>query len=257
VSERDVIAMRPPLLELIECPTCRAGGVRDGGSELRCTSCGDRFPVADGIFEFQRTFDEYSDNYDHICADDLEAPKTPSVVKTAFADLIVERARGVVCDLGCGDGYVVRRVTAKHRIAVDIARRYLESLPSSIVRLWARVESVPLRTGAVDTVICTDVIEHVQDAQRLALEIDRLCNDNGRVLLACPFQQDLGVYELPEYKEKYGKYKFVHLRSIDDDLIARLFPRFELRGERLITEGMELMEFKPFPIKFFELRRTT
>lgn len=251
----DVIELAPPLLHLLECPTCRTGGVRDDGRELLCRSCGDRFPVSRGIFEFQRTFDEYSDNYDRICADDLDAPKTPAVVKQVFADLIVARADGVVCDLGCGDGYVIRRVRATHRIAVDIARRYLQTLPPSIMRLWARVENVPLRAGAADTVICTDVIEHVEDATAVAAEIDRLCTDDGRVLLAFPFEQDLSVYDLPEYKAKYGKYKFVHLRSIEDGLVARLFPRFEVRAERLITEGMSLMEFKPFPIKFVELRR--
>jgi hypothetical protein len=60
---------------------------------------------------------------------------------------------------------------------------------------------------------------------------------------------------LPEYKVKYGKYAFVHLRSIGDETIAELFPSFSLEYERLITEGMPQMEFKPFPIKFVELRR--
>jgi SAM-dependent methyltransferase len=252
---RDVTAFAEPRLDLIECPTCRKGGVRPARGELRCSSCRDRFPIAGGIVEFQRTFDEYSENYDRICADDLEVPKTPSIVKRIFAELVLERAEGVVCDLGCGDGYVIRRVRAKYRIAVDIARSYLETLPRSILRLWARVETVPLRTAAADTVVCTDVIEHVVDAAALAGEIDRLCKEDGSVLLGFPFEQDLSVYDLPEYKAKYGKYRFVHLRSIDDELIGRLFPSFEVRAERLITEGMALMEFKPFPIKFIELRR--
>jgi len=67
------------------------------------------------------------------------------------------------------------------------------------------------------------------------------------------FRQDLGVYELEEYKAKYQKYEYVHLRSIDADLITALFPEHQVVGEELITDGMELMEFKPYPVKVMEL----
>jgi SAM-dependent methyltransferase len=240
---------------LLRCATCSHERLEPHGDRLDCPRCGDAFEVRDGIACFQRRFDEYSENYDQISADDLREPKTPAIVKGIFADLVAERARGVVCDLGCGDGYVITRSPGEPRIAVDIARAYLERLPRTIMRLWARVEEVPLRTGAVDTVICTDVLEHVLDAQALADEIARLLPPGGTALLAFPFEQDLSVYELPEYRRKYGKYRFVHLRSIDDAAVARLFPGFELRFERLITEGMPSMEFKPFPIKFVELVR--
>jgi SAM-dependent methyltransferase len=244
-----------PLLGLLECPSCRAGALAQGDAGLDCRRCGATFPIRDGVGCFQRLFDDYSHNYDEICADDLREPKTPTAVKAVLATLVRERARGVVCDLGCGDGYVLTRLDASARIAVDIALGYLDRLPGSILRLWSRVEDVPLRTGAVDTVVCTDVLEHVQDAAALAREIERLLPPGGQALLAFPFEQDLGVYELSEYRRKYAKYRFVHLRSVDDNLLRRLFPEFELRFEHLITEGMAAMEFKPYPIKFVQLVR--
>lgn len=244
-------------LALLECPSCRNAelSLRNDGTAVSCAGCGDVFEVRDGVLCFQRQFDEYSENYDEICRDDLVEPKTPAIVKEIFAGLAVARAAGVVCDLGSGDGFVIRRVEAPLRIAADIAFPYVKRLPDEILRLWARVEDVPLRSGAADTIICTDVLEHVLDAQVLAAEIDRLLTPDGRILLAFPFEQDLSVYELPEYKAKYGKYTFVHLRSIGDGLVKELFPGFAVVFERLITEGMALMEFKPFPIKFLELRR--
>jgi SAM-dependent methyltransferase len=245
----------PDLLRRLECPTCRNGQLVADGAEFSCAACGDVFGVDAGVLCCQRTFDDYSENYDQIASDDLLEPKTPPIVKEIFAQLVVERARGVVCDLGCGDGYVIRRVESPHRIAVDIARAYLDRLPADILRIWSRVERVPVAAGSVDTVICTDVLEHVVDALPVARELDRLCAPDGRLLLAFPFEQDLSVYELPEYKAKYGKYKFVHLRSITDDTVATLFPSWDVLDEHLIEEGMPLMEFKPFPIKFVELGR--
>jgi SAM-dependent methyltransferase len=243
-------------LALLRCPACRRGGLDAEGGELACDSCSATFPVSNGVLCFQRAFDDYSENYDRIAADDLAEPKTPAVVKRVFTALVAERARGVVCDLGCGDGYVIRRAPGDARIAVDIARAYLDRLPPEILRIWSRVEDVPLRSGSVDTIICTDVLEHVLDAKPLAEEIARLLRRGGQALVAFPFEQDLSVYELPEYRRRYGKYKYVHLRSIDDALIDSLFPDLERRFEHLITEGMPLMEFKPFPIKFIQLVKT-
>lgn len=241
---------------LLECPDCRAGTLALSEPDLACEGCGHRFPVRDGVGCFVRTVDDYTENYDQIAADDLSEPKTPPAVKQIFTQLVQERARGVVCDLGCGDGYVIQRLGDRgQRIAVDLAFAYLELLPGEIAALWSTVEDVPLRSGSIDTILCTDVIEHVLDATLLAREIDRLLAPDGQALLAFPFEQDLGVYDLPEYRAKYGKYKYVHVRSITDALVADLFSGFEVRFEHLITEGMAAMDFKPYPIKFVELGR--
>ena len=244
---------------LTSCPTCRSGclALQEGASSfLLCESCSDGFPLIDGVGCFVRNLDDYWENYDEICSDDLEEAKTPSVVKDRYSAFIAKRVRGTVCDLGCGDGEIVERLVSGHlRIAVDIARPYLVRLADPIMKIWSEIENVPLRDGTVDTVVCANVLEHVRDAERLASEIDRLVSSDGRILLSFPFEQDLGVYELEEYKAKYQKYKYVHLRSITDDLIARLFPDYEIVGKELITDGMELMEFKPYPVKAIELVR--
>ncbi|MFC1824488.1 class I SAM-dependent methyltransferase [Thermodesulfobacteriota bacterium] len=168
--------------------------------------------------------------------------------------MIKERAFGVTCDLGAGDGYVIQRVKASQRIAVDIAYSYMEQLPEEIMRIWGRAEDVPMNSGCIDTMICTDVMEHVLDPQLLADEMRRLLKASGQILLAFPYKQDLSVYHLPAYQAKYGKYKYVHLRSIDDDLIAHFFPEYEIGYSHLISEGMDSMEFKPYPIKFVEMK---
>jgi|GEM_PF-2793406 len=242
-------------LTLMECPTCRSGNFQIQSDRLVCIQCTATFAIRDRIACFLQQFNDYTANYEQICTDDLVTPKTPSIVKQIFTQLVQERARGITCDLGCGDGYVIQRVESPEKIAVDIAFDYLKRLPESMMRIWGEVETVPLASGCIETIICTDVLEHVQDATLLAREIDRLLQPEGKVLLAFPFEQDLSVYDLPEYKAKYAKYKYVHLRSVDDVLITELFPEFEVRFSHLIVEGMKFMEFKPYPIKFVELVR--
>jgi predicted TPR repeat methyltransferase len=242
-----------PNPSFLRCTRCHGEELELRDAHVICTSCGEAFEIRDGVACFQRQFDEYSENYDLICADDLSEPKTPTVVKEILADLVRERASGTVCDLGCGDGYVITRLDSPVRIGVDIAFPYLQRLPDPIIRVWSRVEDAPVRSNSVDTVVCTDVLEHVLDVSPVAAEIVRLLKPGGRVLLAFPFEQDLSVYELEEYRRKYARYAFVHLRSISDASVAEWFPSLDVRFERLITEGMPLMEFTPYPIKFVEL----
>ena len=243
-------------LDVLACPVCATAPLDLGGEAgLRCTGCGESLSLRDGIVVGMRRFDDYTENYDRICADDLEAPKTPSAVKQVFTRLVAERAAGVVADLGCGDGYVIRHIHAPVKVAVDIALEYLRRLPPTITRVWSRIEEAPLADGAFDTIVCTDVLEHVQDVKPVRDRIVKALRPGGRALLAFPFEQDLSVYELPAYRAKYAKYKYVHLRSIDDAFIRRTFPELEPMFEHLITEGMAAMEFKPYPIKFVELAR--
>jgi predicted TPR repeat methyltransferase len=243
-------------LDVLACPLCGAASLGHGDDTgLRCAGCGECVPLRDGVVAMMRRFDDYTENYDQICADDLRVPKTPSVVKQRFARLVAERARGIVADLGCGDGWVLRHLQAPVKVAVDIALEYLRRLPADVTRLWSRIEEAPLRDGAFDTIVCTDVLEHVQEVKPVRDRIVHALRPGGRALLAFPFEQDLGVYDLPAYRAKYAKYRYVHLRSIDDAFVRRTFPELQVVFETLITEGMAAMEFKPYPIKFVELAR--
>ena len=59
---------------LLECPTCRAGAFRpeaDLASDLLCDGCGRSYRVRQGILCAQGEFDDYSENYDKICTDDI------------------------------------------------------------------------------------------------------------------------------------------------------------------------------------------
>ena len=72
------------------------------------------------------------------------------------------------------------------------------------------------------------------------------------LLFACPWKQDLSVYELPEYKARFKQYKYVHLRSIDESIIDKHFNNFNQISSTTITVAMESMLFKPYAIKFFQ-----
>ena len=116
-------------------------------------------------------------------------------------------------------------------------------------------EEIPLESNSIDTIICTDVFEHVENEMNLVGEISRLLPVGGQLLLATPWEQDLSVYETEEYITKYKKYDFVHLRSVNDDLIKKCFPNFSMNSSTIINIGMKHMKLKPYPLKFMNMEK--
>ncbi|MFT5128681.1 MAG: hypothetical protein ACI8W8_002299, partial [Rhodothermales bacterium] len=88
-----------------------------------------------------------------------------------------------------------------------------------------------------------------------ACELTRLIKPDGTLLLATPWGQDLSVYETEEYKTKYAKYKYAHLRSVIDEMIDRSFPELEMIASTIISIGMKHMTLKPYPLRFMVMRR--
>ena len=90
----------------------------------------------------------------------------------------------------------------------------------------------------------------------MASELIRILKPTGNLLLACPWEQDLSVYKSEEYIKKYKKYKYVHLRSVDHEVINSCFSELHLLSSTLVEIGMKQMKIKPYPIRFMHFQKT-
>lgn len=136
-------------------------------------------------------------------------------------------ARGELVDLGCGSvplyglyGTHVRSVTC-----IDWAN---SPHPSPHLDLQADLSRpLPLPDAAYDTVILSDVLEHVPDPRHLWAEMARLLRPGGCVLMNVPF-----LYGLHEVPHDYGRYTSFALRRMADEA------GFDV--ERLVAAGGSL-----------------
>jgi SAM-dependent methyltransferase len=98
-----------------------------------------------------------------------------------------------VLDLGCGAGRFVRVIlqAGAEAIGVELAEAAAEraraNVPGADVRLVAPDGSLPLGHGEVDLVWCSEVLEHIPDAEQALHEVRRVLRRGGRLLLTVPF----------------------------------------------------------------------
>ncbi len=203
---------------------------------------------------------DYVENYEEISKTfnpkvSLETQAILNCCELLIDNYLPEKER-ILADIGCGAGFVLNPLKAQVKVAVDISLNQLSRVNTDSVRIRSNVENLPIENGYFNIIICTDIFEHVQDENLLVDELIRILKPGGLLLFACPWKQDLSVYDLPEYKARFKQYKYVHLRSIDEKTIEEQFEEhFERVSETFITVAMESMLFKPYGIKFFQFKK--
>ena len=93
-----------------------------------------------------------------------------------------ERVHGRLLDVGAGNqpfrNWYSERTTQV--VAVDIA-------PAPGLSVLALANPLPFQDGTFDTVFCTSVLEHVENAEGAVAEIVRVLRPGGQLLMTVPF----------------------------------------------------------------------
>lgn len=101
--------------------------------------------------------------------------------------IILDFARdgGRILDVGCGSSRILRDLPKA--IGVDVLLRKLRFLrPMHPEVVQASVFALPFPDASFDTVICSEVIEHVPDDPLVLGELTRVLKPNGRLVLGTP-----------------------------------------------------------------------
>lgn len=119
--------------------------------------------------------EEYTLRHPHPLTGSLP-PLLDSALKTRHLKRVV--------DLGCGDGQILWALRGEytHATAVDLSPGRIERLKEALPEVDAVVADAAntgFADGIADSVVCSQVIEHVPDDIELAREIRRLLAPNG------------------------------------------------------------------------------
>ena len=152
--------------------------------------------------------------------DNLTSSRNPADVAECsrfFVDLLAKHywrlirahASGRLLDLGCG--HVPLYGTYRDRVSEVVCVDWADTLhknPHLDYELDLN-EPLPFECKSFDTILLTDVLEHVPEPRRVLEEIARLLRNGGKLLLGVPF-----LYWLHETPHDYYRYTSFALRRL-------------------------------------------
>ncbi len=110
-----------------------------------------------------------------------------SIQVSVYQKLIEQYASGLLLDLGCGDVplYEMYKDLTTDNICVD----WSDSLHQNIyLDHTANInDGIPLNDALFDTVLMTDVLEHISNPKLVMSEIARVLKPKGKLILTVPF----------------------------------------------------------------------
>lgn len=146
------------------------------------------------------SFQKYSREHVHFYDEEVSP-----ILEYGLAITLKSCRKPSVVDLGCGDGRIIFALYKKgflrnvgEIVGVDISEARIERLKSSlpfvrgIVSDALNVKELP--SHSFDFVICSQLIEHVEDDDALVLEIGRLLRNGGMAYLSSVVKKRYGVY---------------------------------------------------------------
>ena len=148
--------------------------------------------------------------------------------RTLVRRLLARRGRaaldGPVLDVGCGDGALAQDLQqrlAARVVAVDLSVKRVQRAASRVAGLpvcQAGVYALPFCDGSFALVVCTDLLEHLDDPQAAVRELVRV--SRGPVLLTVPYHITIEKTLCPHCGRDYFLYG--HQHSFGREGIERL-----------------------------------
>jgi ubiquinone/menaquinone biosynthesis C-methylase UbiE len=118
----------------------------------------------------------------------------PVVQKPIVKKIIGNDKFNIALDDGCGRGLYTNHLTEKTNkvFAIDISldnlktqkRRMKEG--KRIFFILASAENLPFRNKSFDLILCTEVLEHLDDDKKAIGEIARVVKDKGKAIISVP-----------------------------------------------------------------------
>jgi SAM-dependent methyltransferase len=127
-------------------------------------------------------------------------------VESSFSE--VESGR-LVLDAGAGECRFKDKLKKKLRyIAVDTTWGD-QDWDYSNIDVMSHLENLPFASGIFDSVICTQVLEHVREPQLVLDELSRILKEEGMICLTAP--QGWGVHQPPHDYFRFTNYGLSYL----------------------------------------------
>jgi len=160
---------------------------------------------------------------------------------------ITLRNEGILLDIGCNDCAITNflgNVNARY-VGFDISKKALKRGEKK-QRVLCDACHLPVKDNTADVVICTEVIEHINDPKRLISEIARISKVNSKLLISTPNGESLfsKIQKLLPIK-RFHDWRYIksHFQVYDPTKLSNLLKCYGFKINRKI-KSIALPPFK-------------
>jgi len=123
---------------------------------------------------------------------------------------------GTVLDIGCGDGHLSTLLPDYKWVGLDINTSQAQGKTIQAIDHDIMVAPYPIATGSIDTVVCSEVLEHVFDLRIVHKEAKRVLKREGTYIVSTP-NYDWVDHFLAQYRQllfdENKPHLFEHIRQ--------------------------------------------
>ncbi len=151
-------------------------------------------------------------------------------ILTIYNDIKNElpKFRGKVLDIGCGQSpyrYLLNKSETEYK-GIDVVEASSFDYINSNITLFDG-ENIPFEDATFDAIICTEVLEHVYNYQKLVTEIHRVCKPNAKAIITIPFSAryhyipyDFFRYTPSALEKIFSKFSKVEITPRGTDVVS-------------------------------------
>ncbi|OGC44539.1 hypothetical protein A2V54_02380 [candidate division WWE3 bacterium RBG_19FT_COMBO_53_11] len=138
-----------------------------------------------------------------------------------YEKIIKKYAKGNLLDLGCGNAplYGIYKDLVNSVTCVDWGKSHNTSYLDYKMDLNRELK---LKSNQFDTVLMTDVLEHIVEPKNLLIEVQRILRKRGKLILASPFLYAL--HEIPHDYHRYTRYSLEYYCRESGLKVIDLYP---------------------------------
>lgn len=182
--------------------------------------------------------DELAYSSDMLVQRFFQRRKTDGIVRSLHI-----APESIVLDIGCGSGVQLAALNAKDyalAVGVDLSMNALhyasgKKIPRTAF-IRADVQTLPIKEGSVDAIICAEIIEHLPDPARMIGEMKRVLKQGGEMVITTPNDRSVwGFYEL--LWDVFGRgrnYGETHLKFFTSQELDEYFHEFSQTSSRTL-----------------------
>jgi 2-polyprenyl-3-methyl-5-hydroxy-6-metoxy-1,4-benzoquinol methylase len=170
-----------------------------------------------------------------------------------------------ILDVGCGSAWVAGYFTKKgvSVISFDISDKNVKKAVQEVVsdHHFATVGDsfkLPFKDNSIDSVIASEVIEHVINPAEFVNELFRVVKPGGSLIVTTPYKEKLRYYLCIHCNKKTPLH--AHIHSFDEKRLFSLITSANLKttdwktfGNKLLIFGRTYIVLKYFPFKLWKI----